>query len=272
MSAPPYPFEHAPAPWLLKGTAYWMFLKGLDAKQPLPDAAYHPLEQPGPDMDPVAANPKFMGGLGVVWIIRYEEGPVGPYDELIYLPGTFESPNGKSESRITRIYVSSAVSVFNGRTNWNIAKHLARFAFTPLASDPRKTLVEVFEHYPEDRPAGVAAAKPFFAAVFAPQRFVPAMPLNTKWLGLGALPQPPLRKGPHDEEAGTEKWQGFECIVKGWTRGVWWEPAPMTPGSRIAPGEYADGHSFPKVKIWSFGTGWDSGTLAGAPGAQAQAE
>lgn len=48
-------------------------------------------------------------------IVRYKETPVGPYDEVIWMPGYFEVPGtGRKHARITRIYVSSLESVFNG--------------------------------------------------------------------------------------------------------------------------------------------------------------
>lgn len=40
----------------------------------------------------------------------------GPYDEIIFLPGYFDSPvTSKSYPRITTIYVSTEASVKNGR-------------------------------------------------------------------------------------------------------------------------------------------------------------
>ena len=59
-------------------------------------------------------------------IIRYRETPVGSYDELAILPGTFSSmrrDGGKNnDSRITGIWVSTKETVINGRRNWNIPK------------------------------------------------------------------------------------------------------------------------------------------------------
>lgn len=59
-------------------------------------------------------------------IIRYSETPVGPYDELAILPGTFSGvgrDGGKRrDSRITGIWVSSKETLINGRKNWNIPK------------------------------------------------------------------------------------------------------------------------------------------------------
>ncbi|KZV95934.1 hypothetical protein EXIGLDRAFT_643759 [Exidia glandulosa HHB12029] len=233
-----------PPPWHLEGECWWMLLQPL---QTLPYAAYAPLEVPRGD-DPTIKTNKFLGGLGTVWIVRYASSPAGPYDELIYVPGDFVSPSGAPKARITRIYVSTAVSTYNGRKNWNVPKHLARFKFTPQAGG--RTLIEVFDFYePEE------TAAPFFAAVARPQRFIPSLPFTTNWLKFGRVPLPPLPTGPsdHPEEVGTEEWCAFEQETKGWVKICWWEPAPVREGGRIAPGEYADGVGFPKLDIRSFG-------------------
>jgi len=73
-------------------------------------------------------NGKFLGGLGMLQLIRYTESPVGPYDELLIVPGTFayekETIEGervkvekKRNLRITRIYVSQKATCWNGRTS-----------------------------------------------------------------------------------------------------------------------------------------------------------
>lgn len=52
--------------------------------------------------------------------VRYEESPVGPYDELMISPDGFANPYEKATTgRITNIYVSSRESVWNGRKNWS---------------------------------------------------------------------------------------------------------------------------------------------------------
>ena len=64
----------------------------------------------------------------MVQIIRYTESPVGPYDEMLLVPGFFtydrESPGKdsavtaeqKKNLRITKIYVSQKETCYNGRT------------------------------------------------------------------------------------------------------------------------------------------------------------
>lgn len=61
----------------------------------------------------------------MVQIVRYTETPVGPYDELVFLPGDFDVPvlNGSGEggkkevkknTRITGIWVSQKDTCWNG--------------------------------------------------------------------------------------------------------------------------------------------------------------
>lgn len=48
-------------------------------------------------------------------IVRYKDTSVGPYDEVIWMPGYFEVPGTRRKhARIAGIYVSRVESVFNG--------------------------------------------------------------------------------------------------------------------------------------------------------------
>lgn len=61
----------------------------------------------------------------MIQIIRYRESPVGPYDELAILPGTFEwsreGPDGQRTTsrnlKISRMYVSQKHTCYNGRAS-----------------------------------------------------------------------------------------------------------------------------------------------------------
>lgn len=65
----------------------------------------------------------------MVQIIRYTSSPVGPYDELLVVPGYFEYERDredgkggvrvekKKNARITRIYVSQKETCWNGRAS-----------------------------------------------------------------------------------------------------------------------------------------------------------
>jgi hypothetical protein len=113
--------QPAPAPWTLKGTIY-LFMIYISGKHAAilssgKNFLYSPLEANSSFLDS-----KPVGGLGMVQVIRYSESPVGPYDELIIVPGNFEHPfahEAASEKaknlRVTRIYVSQEKTCWNGR-------------------------------------------------------------------------------------------------------------------------------------------------------------
>ena len=54
----------------------------------------------------------------MIQIVRYTDTPVGPYDELVLIPGNFLAPGGKDKGkarmRISRIYVSQTKTCYNG--------------------------------------------------------------------------------------------------------------------------------------------------------------
>ncbi|OLL25690.1 hypothetical protein NEOLI_000873 [Neolecta irregularis DAH-3] len=106
--------SYHPAPWSLRGHAFVYLLA--------------PTEYP---------DPTFIGGFGVLLLIRYFDAPCGPYDELLYSPGRFQTSSGPAY-RITKIYVSLMDSVINGRRNWGIPKELAVFHW-----DDQKGVVQI---------------------------------------------------------------------------------------------------------------------------------
>jgi hypothetical protein len=65
--------------------------------------------------------------LGAVMLVDYRETNVGPYRELLFIPGQFDV-SGRSLFSISKIYVSTYDSVWNGIENWGIPKELADFA------------------------------------------------------------------------------------------------------------------------------------------------
>ena len=70
-------------------------------------------------MLPKQLEGKFKGGLGYVMLVNYEKSPVGPYRELLIIPGKFRKTKKQA---ITKIYVNSEASTQNGRNNWGIPK------------------------------------------------------------------------------------------------------------------------------------------------------
>ncbi|TDZ22920.1 hypothetical protein Cob_v004410 [Colletotrichum orbiculare MAFF 240422] len=204
--------QPVPAPWTLKGTVYSITL--LPHSADLPTKAFPPLER----QNTLALQGEFLGRLGMIQVIRYTESPVGPYDELLVVPGFFkynrtnEAGRGveKENVRVSRIYVSQKYTCWNGRKNWNIPKHLARFDW--IESDNGETAVKV---YPYDTTGDVnesaPAEKPWFQAKFKPD-LLSGLPFSTdlyKILGINAtLAQPPLpyADSANGELPGTDHW------------------------------------------------------------------
>jgi hypothetical protein len=69
-------------------------------------------------------------GLGAMAFIRYVDSDVGPYDELLWLEAWGQRAR---EQRVTRIFVSTEPSAYNGRINWGLPKELASFRVSPLS-------------------------------------------------------------------------------------------------------------------------------------------
>ncbi|HYX33855.1 MAG TPA: acetoacetate decarboxylase family protein [Oligoflexus sp.] len=108
------------APWQLKGNGY-MFLYNFP-KNWASKAHFMPIEQSG----------EFQGGLGTLMLVDYETSNVGPYRELLLIPGKFCWLKFRNYA-ISRIWVSSQTSVVSGRANWGIPKQLADFHITAKA-------------------------------------------------------------------------------------------------------------------------------------------
>lgn len=68
----------------------------------------------------------YKAGIGAVILADYKTSGVGPYRELLFLPGILEL-NGKSGFSISKIYVSTYDSAKSGQRNWGIPKELADF-------------------------------------------------------------------------------------------------------------------------------------------------
>lgn len=107
-------FTSVPAPWALKGTGIILIYKL--SKEWVNDRGQLPEYLKG----------NFKGGLGYLMLVNYEESPVGPYKELLLIPGKFQPKNKQS---ISKIYVSSEASTQNGRANWGIPKDTLPFSW-----------------------------------------------------------------------------------------------------------------------------------------------
>lgn len=234
MTSTPPSIEPAPAPWTLKATVYsfLLYITSSEARKLSENKSflYAPLEA-----NSSFSDDKFVGGLATVQVLRYSESPVGPYDELLIVPGKFEYPfnvpskyggwedtESRRNLKLTRIYVSQEKTCWNGRkselslhilfdqgryeglikyrwnTDWNIPKHLARFTFQDFPNGATRISV-----YPmETDNTGVESKiteTPFFSATYKPLSYTPSFPASTgafKYLGLDlSLVQPLFQKG-----------------------------------------------------------------------------
>ncbi|KAK3115862.1 hypothetical protein LTR53_004362 [Teratosphaeriaceae sp. CCFEE 6253] len=242
----------APAPWSTRCETYWLVL---NLPSPLPLDIYDPLEATHPAMSARC----FSGGIGMVMIVRYSDTPVGSYDELVIIPGKFLVPGGelkgKDRMRISRIYVSQRETTYNGRRNWNIPKHLARFEFSapPIKkgeSPPSSLTVSV---YPHEKSA--TSHLPFFRATLTPASWTPAFPLSTTWLPLNmTFVQPPIPAGDDAILVGTDVWRSYEVVSRTSRARLMWVKNDQSQG--VA----ADGF-WPIVKPWSFGVFLEDATM-----------
>ncbi|KAH9042790.1 hypothetical protein EDB85DRAFT_1095808 [Lactarius pseudohatsudake] len=239
-----------PPPWSLRVKLYVFFtsLKPVNSEHPvlqgLPPGSYNPSETLHPSaLALVNGSPQWNGGLVGLVLVRYEDSPVGPYDELALSFHGFANPHQRSTSwRITNIYVSSLQSVWNGRKNWNIPKHLARFKFVPTG--PNTSSIEV---------SLLDAEKPFFTASLT-DSCLPAIPISpriiTPFMG---LVQPPLVSG-LPEDLTNDEWLSIAPRYDGR-----WKLAYIRP-SEDGRASYGDGVQFPQFESFWIGVKF-TGTL-----------
>ena len=107
-------YHRAPAPWELHGEGIVLVYKF--SKDWVENHGQLPNYLKG----------KFKGGLGYVMLVNYDKSPVGPYHELLIIPGKFRKSH---KHVITKIYVDSEASTQNGRTNWGIPKETLPFVW-----------------------------------------------------------------------------------------------------------------------------------------------
>ncbi|KPV75576.1 uncharacterized protein RHOBADRAFT_44083 [Rhodotorula graminis WP1] len=148
------PLPRVPAPWLFTGSSWVIPLHTpfSETPIPLPAGSYAPFEA-GSTAD---LSRRYHGGVGLVLVLRYDHSDVGPYDELILIPGLFsnehEGEGVKYDWAITRIIVSSDKSTVNGRPEWGMPKHRGVFSFTPSPSSSSSTLITVAHPTSPDEP------------------------------------------------------------------------------------------------------------------------
>lgn len=108
----------------------------------------------------------YKGWIGAVILADYKSSDVGPYRELLFIPGLFNL-DGKITFSISKIYVSTYDSLWNGVENWGIPKELADFNIADHTDGSR-----IYE-------VGMRG-NPFFEARVKPWRF--GFPVSTRLL------------------------------------------------------------------------------------------
>lgn len=145
----------APAPWNLTGNGYvilyWFKKEKLKERCFLDDSI----------------KESYLGGRGCVMLVDYKSSNVGPYKELLFIPGKINF-KGQKLFTITKIFVSTLDSVVNGRENWGIPKEHANFSWL---SD-KNTEKVVIEHDGHE----------FFSATMERIKFLFAFPMTTSLL------------------------------------------------------------------------------------------
>jgi hypothetical protein len=154
----------APAPWNLTGDAYIMVYKF--SKKFVEENGFLADYQ----------QDRFLGYVGTVMLVDYKTSGVGPYRELLFIPGMFTF-DWKKMFSISKIYVSSHDSVYNGIENWGIPKEYADFDWQTNADGTEDISVNI-------------EGKDFFKTII--KKGVISFPLTTSILPLNVVQK--LRK------------------------------------------------------------------------------
>lgn len=122
-------------PWRLSGCGYLILLAPAASRREAGGAA-------------TGVHPR--GGFGVIMVMDYRRSGVGPYRELLYIPGRVSvraKERGSAVVRtvrghsISRIYVTSELSRSSGIVNWGIPKEVGRFIWKPVEASTETILV-----------------------------------------------------------------------------------------------------------------------------------
>ncbi len=150
-----------PAPWTLTGASY-VLLALFPRKFVLENGFI-----------PEGMKDSFRGGPGWFMYVDYASSDVGPYQELLFIPGRFDF-SGRTFFSITKIYVSTRESVAGGRANWAIPKELASFERTIEAGRKERIRVSLdgevfadflFHSYPLRLPVTASLMPPSWRTV-----------------------------------------------------------------------------------------------------------
>jgi hypothetical protein len=160
-------FPRVPAPWRLHGQGYilalWLPRRVLDGASFLP-----------PEL-----GASRRGNIAWAMFADYAAADVGPYRELLFIPGSVRFSDARRRS-ISRIFVSSEASAANARRNWGIPKECCDFRV----------------RYGADRVDEVALARGGREFVRLRLRhYRPRVPLNGAWMPARLRTLGQLREG-----------------------------------------------------------------------------
>ena len=145
----------APAPWHLKGSGF--ILLYYFGKHFLKEKSF----MAGFQKENLQLN------MGALMLMDYQNADVGPYQELLFSPGLF-SFDGRRSFSVSKIYVSSPESQWNGQRNWGLPKELAGFKVQELSDGRSRWTVTA-----EDKPFFQATLKTRTAALPFSSRLIP---------------------------------------------------------------------------------------------------
>jgi hypothetical protein len=141
----------AEAPWLLRGDAFVVFTTS-STETNLSDAGI-----------PHELRGIYHNLFNVMLVADCRESPVGPYRELLYVPGRFRFSFDDERLSVTRSYISTQAGAMNRRANWNVPSKLSEIS---IRSD-----------HPDH--AAFSVGRDGFAA-FSFELFGPELPINGK--------------------------------------------------------------------------------------------
>lgn len=111
---------------------------------------------------------KYAGGVGFLLLVRYTHSPIGPYDELAFVPGDFVF-KGKRHAHANILFVSTESSVKQGREIWGFPKHLAHFDWSGVSRGMETVAITLHNN-----------TEPFFRAKI--QTAGVKVPFSSSWL------------------------------------------------------------------------------------------
>lgn len=156
-------YERKYAPWNLSGDGYILLYK-------LPKDFLIENSFISPNFKEI-----FYGGFSALIIVDYKKSNVGAYKEILFIPGLFKFQDKKHFS-ISKIYVDSESSIYNGVENWGIPKEYSDFKIKNM--DKYNDSIEIFKNNIE-----------FFKADIKTKNNFLKLPFSSKLLKLSLLQQ-----------------------------------------------------------------------------------